>query len=334
MTIKDIARESGYSIGTVSRVINNAPGVSAKAKDAVMNVVSKHSFILNSNAKHLKQQSKDGIAIIIKGTHNMLFAEIVELMQVQVRKKGYACMMYYISELDNEVEEAIRICHERRPLGILFLGCNHEYFRQKFKHIAVPCVLVASDAEGLHFKNLSSVCTDDYEAAKKVIERLVELGHEKIGILSGKTKISQVSDNRYRGAVKALMEKGCVYDEKKQLVESYFTIPAGYVSMNMLLEKMPDITAVFVMSDVMAIGAIRAICDRGLRVPEDISVIGFDGVEIGQYMKPRLTTVRQQKEKIAERSIEILLDCIEKGSEAVYETEEFGQIKGESVITR
>ena len=95
MTIKDIAKESGYSVGTVSRVLNNSAQVSEKARKKVMEVVEKYHFQLNSNAKHLKKQTKDGIAIIIKGAQNMLFAAIVEQMQGMIRQKDYACMVYY-----------------------------------------------------------------------------------------------------------------------------------------------------------------------------------------------------------------------------------------------
>ena len=101
--------------------------------------------------------------------------------------------------------------------------------------------------------------------------------------------------------------------------------------MEKLLDKMPDITAVFAMSDVMAVGAMRAIHDRGLRVPEDISVMGFDGIELGRYMTPQLTTIRQHKERIASRSVEILLDCISENRPAVHEITSFHLIPGESV---
>ena len=100
--------------------------------------------------------------------------------------------------------------------------------------------------------------------------------------------------------------------------------------MQQLMQKMPDITAVFAMSDLMAIGAIRAIKDSGKIVPDDISVVGFDGLELAEYLYPKLTTIRQNRERIAQRSVEILLDCIDNGSKAVHETVPFSIIVGES----
>ena len=132
MTIKDIAKEAGYSVGTVSRVLNNSENVSEKARKRIMEVVDKYHFQLNDNAKHLKRQSKDGIAILIKGSQNMFFAGIVEQMEDMIRRKDYACVVYYLKEDDNEIEEAMKICAERRPRGILFLGNNPEYFKKRF----------------------------------------------------------------------------------------------------------------------------------------------------------------------------------------------------------
>ncbi|MGN0375614.1 MAG: LacI family DNA-binding transcriptional regulator [Butyrivibrio sp.] len=334
MTIKDIAREAGYSVGTVSRVLNNAPGVSPAAKEAVTRIVEKHHFQLNNNAKHLKQQSSAGIAIIIKGAQNMLFAAVVEPVQSLIEKRGYACMMYYIGEDDNEVEQAHQICLDRRPRGILFLGSNQEYFRKYFHLIKVPCVLVTNSAEELKLDNLSSVSTDDRAAAKMAVDQLFLMGHTDIGVLGGNTVTSHTVYCRYMGAKESFAEHNVEFNESRQYEASYFSISSGYYAMEKLMDKMPEITAVFAMSDVTAIGAIRAIHDRGLRVPEDISVMGFDGIDVGRYMVPRLTTIRQHREVIASRSVEILLDCIENSSEAVYEVESFHLVPGESVRAR
>lgn len=334
MTIKDIARESGYSVGTVSRVLNNSSDVSDKARQKIMEVVDKYHFQLNSNAKHLKQQSRDGIAIIIKGAQNMLFAAIVEQMQGLIRRKDYAFMVYYLDEDDNEVEQAIKICTERRPLGILFLGSNLEYFKERFASVTVPCVLVTNSAEELGFDNLSSVGTDDASAAQFAIEHLFSLGHKNIGILGGERMCSDAAFYRYEGCKRAFAQNEVAFEPEYQYEAAHFSTAEGYYAMGRLLDKMPDITAVFAMSDVMAIGAIRAIRDRGLRVPEDISVIGFDGINIGNYMTPRLTTIRQHREGIASRSVEILLECIDGISPAVHEVESFHLVAGESVCAR
>lgn len=330
MTIKDIARESGYAVGTVSRVLNNQPDVSERARRKIMEVVEKHHFKLNSNAKHLKQQVSNGIAIIVKGNQNMLFASIVEQMQGMIREKGFACLIYYIGEMEDEMEQALRVLVERRPMGILFLGSNLAYFQERFSSVEVPCVLVTNSAETLGFDNLSSVSTDDSMAAFAAVEYLVKLGHQKIGVLGGQLEKSRAAITRYMGCVKAFEQYGIVFDSSKQYEPALFSIAQGYAAMRNLWERVPDITAVFAMSDTMAIGAVRAIKDKGLRVPEDVSVVGFDGIELGNYLIPKLTTVRQDRENIARRSVEILLDNISEGTGAVHEVVPFQIIAGES----
>lgn len=128
MTIKDIAKESGYAIGTVSRVLNNNPSVSPAARAKILEVIKRYNYQPNSNAKHLKQQSSDGLALIVKGTQNMLFVDILEKMQAILEERGYVSTVYYIDEEANEVAQAELICAERKPYGIVFLGSNLEYF--------------------------------------------------------------------------------------------------------------------------------------------------------------------------------------------------------------
>ena len=331
MTIKDIAKESGYAVGTVSRVLNDQPGVSEKARARIMEVVDKYQFRLNSNAKLLKQQSNDSVAIIIKGNKNMLFAGLVESLQGGIKDKGYTSLIYYIGEDDHEVEQAMQICRDIKPLGILFLGSNAENFREKFEYVDVPCVLVTNPAEGLHFENLSSVCISDKKAAKKAVDYLIHAGHRKIAILGGEMLHSTPAKTRFEGCMDAFKENDIQFDAATYLESDYFTMEGGYSSMKRLLSRVQDFTAVFAMSDVTALGAIRAIHDSGLRVPEDISVIGFDGIEIGQYMVPKLTTVAQPEFLIAEKVVDILLKQINGAEKAIHEQTDFTLIEGDSV---
>lgn len=330
MTIKDIARESGYAVGTVSRVLNNQPGVSDAARRKVLEVVEKYHFRLNNNAKHLKQQTNSGVAIIVKGTKNMMFAPLVESLQRRIKEKDYACLIYYIGEEDHEVEQALQVCRERQPLGILFLGSNQENFRERFSEVDIPCVMVTNSASTLSFSNLSSVSIDDTAAAERAVNYLIALGHRKIGILGGEMQYSNPAKARYAGCLNAFHKNDITFDAKKQFEFSRFTIDGGYKAMGNLLDKMEDLTAVFAMSDVMALGAIRALKDRGMKVPEDVSVVGFDGIEMGQYLVPKLTTIQQPASIMAERCIEILLQCICGKGTSVNEQITFSFIEGES----
>lgn len=334
MTIKDIAKLSGYAVGTVSRVLNDRPDVSEEARAKVMAVVEAHHFKRNSNAKHLKQQASSGVALIVKGTQNMLFADLVEQIQTRIRDSGYPSLIYYIDEDDDEIDQAIQVCRERRPMGILFLGSNLSLFQAGFYRITIPCVLVTNSADGLELPNLSSVSTDDTDGARRAVERLMDLGHRTIGILGGRAEQSNAAQARLKGVRLAFNGRGMELDEVRQYETARFDLSGGYAAMERLLDKLPGMTAVFAMSDVQALGAMRALHDRGLRVPEDISILGYDGIELGRYAVPRLTTVRQDAQQLAERSVDLLIHQIQDGAQPVHELIPYTFLDGESVKER
>lgn len=331
MTIKDIARESGYAVGTVSRALNNAPGISAETRRRILEVVNRHNYEPNANAKHLKLQANDGIALIVKGTQNVLFADILEQLQSEIAASGYISFVYYIDEEANEVAQAKRICAERKPYGIMFLGSNLDYFTPELETLGVPCVLLTNSAASLQIANLSSVTVDDTAASDRMIEYLYQQGHRRIGVIGGSPDLSRPSLSRLAGVQGAMLRLGLPFSFEKQYAYARFSLTDGYKAMERLLETAPDITAVFAMSDLMALGAIRALKDHGLRVPQDISVTGYDGIDLGQYSIPRLATIRQGMEQLAVRSAKILLHNIKEPGTAVHEVVPFELIEGESV---
>lgn len=334
VTIRDIARESGYSVSTVSRVLNNRRDVSPDAKRKIEEIVAARHFVPNNNARHMRQTVSRTIAVLVKGTSNLLFASIVEEIQSMVEGTKYTLAVSYLDEEANEVEQAKIVCRERNPMGILFLGGNLEYFREGFEEVDVPCVLVSNQGRELPYVNLSSVSTDDMAAAGCAIDYLLGQGHERIGIIGGDLKLSYTSVQRYRGCMESFRAHQVEFDEKKYFEKARFSYDSAYRAMKRLLERCPDITAVFAMSDVMAIGAIRALRDLELRVPEDISVMGFDGIALAEFYNPKLATIQQQYQTLASRSLEILLKSIGLNTSSIHEIVPFKLVEGESVRKR
>ena len=261
----------------------------------------------------------------------MLFVDILEKMQAILEERGYVSTVYYIDEEANEVAQAELICAERKPYGIVFLGSNLEYFTPQLAEPRVPCLLLTNSAATLNIPNLSSVSVDDVSASSLMIEYLYAQGHRKIGLIGGKPDQSRPSLSRLTGSQSAMFRLGLPFEMKKQYAYARFSLQSGYTAMEYLLKHCPDITAVFAMSDLMALGAIRALRDHGLCVPQDISVTGFDGIALGQYSVPRLTTIRQNMEQLARRSARILLHNIQKPGNAVHEIVSFDLTEGESV---
>ena len=323
MTIKDLAKKTGYGVATVSRVLNNQPNVSEKARKAILKAVEESGFQINDNAKQLKQKIATSILVVVKGTSNEMFGSLVEIIQSEVAKTDYPLIVDYIDEDDNEVLRAVRLCREKKPLGILMLGGNMDHFLSDFDKIEVPCVLVSSDASNLPFKNLSSVSTDDRLAAKCAMDSLIEMGHRRFAIVGGDKETSDTGRLRYEGCLDSCLEHGIDFDKEKDYIGVRFSYQDGYDATCLLLRNKRNFTALFAAADVMAIGAIRAINDNGLRVPEDISVVGFDGLLLSSFLIPKLSTVEQSVRKMAVRSVEIILDCIENGAVPRHETVPF-----------
>ncbi len=319
-------------MATVSRVLNDHPDVSEETRRKVMAVVEEQGFQPNTNAKHLKQQASSSIAVLVKGTMNMLFADLVERIQSLLRDAGQDAAVYYLDEDANEVAYALQLNRERRPRGIIFLGGDLELFKAGFAPITVPCVLLTNTARDLGFANLSSFTTDDSAAAEQVIQHLAGQGHRHIGFLGGNWSCAQISYRRLAGCLDACRRLGLPFDVDRQCEPCRYSMPDAYAATRRLLARQPHLTAIFALSDVMALGAIRALRDMGKRVPEDISVVGYDGIVIGQYSLPRLTTVQQDTQRLAERGVEILLRGIVLGSgRPVHELIPFQLIQGESV---
>jgi len=333
MTIKDLAAITGYAVGTVSRALNDHPNVSDKARKAILQAAKEHGFQLNVNAKQLKQTHSNNILVIVKGTGNELFAEMLEYIQNLIARTHYQLIVDYMDEDLNEVIRAIQLCREKKPLGILFLGGNAKNFAADFDKIDIPCVEVTNDASSLSFSNLSSVTTNDREAARCAVDTLVAYGHRHIAVIGGDRSTSDISRLRYEGCQTSFREHGIAFDPERDYQGVRFSCQDGYKATRQLLKNGSHFTAIFAISDVMAIGAIRALWEAGLRVPEDVSIIGLDGLALGRYLIPQLSTVKQDFRTIALRSVAILLDAIEDGLSARHETVPFEVQRRESIRT-
>ena len=312
MTIKDIARISGCSVSTISRVINDRPDVRPETKERVLEVMREAGFVPNTNARQLKIQQSRSLVFVVKGTRNIFFSDF--LVQLQRAATLYA---------------AEKILREIKPKGMIFLGGSVANFQKGFANISVPSVLATLVSDELDFPNLSMVGVDDRAAAYQAVSYLIQQGHRKIAVLGGPAT-SHPSMMRRQGAQQAMEDAGIRFEDKLYGLSNY-DFESAYHAMNGLLARRAEFTALFAMSDVIAFGAIRALVSAGLRVPEDVSVIGFDGITMSRYCVPVMTTIVQPSEQIALQSIELLVRQIEHGTPAQTVTLQPELQQGESV---
>lgn len=332
LTIKDIAKLANVSVSTVSRSINNHKDISEATKKKVMDVIQQHNFVPNDNAKYLKQLNSKNIAIIVKGNNHVLFINIIEQIQKIVSKKKYSIIITYIDNVDDELDQAKQIILEKKVKGIIFLGIDYFRFQNKFSEINIPCVAVTTSTKKLPFENLSSVSVDDFYGGYLAIDYLISKGHNNIAILGEQYVPNVPSGLRFDGAMKRFDESS-INTQNILLINGEFSMEKAYQETRKVLELKKNFSAIFAMSDSMAIGAAKAILDSGLKIPDDISLIGYNGTEICKYYNPSITTLRQPREEMSVIAVDLIIDAIENNATAKHVISELEIMEGGSVRT-
>lgn len=315
MNIYDIAKLSGVSIATVSRVINNKPGVSEKAKARVLKTIEDHNFIPSQLAKSLANNKTYVIGIVMPGI-NYYYGHRIDAIHEVASEHGYSLMIMANHREANIIDEDIKnfnLLIEKRVDGIIYFPTHvsQEHY-ELLKRIQHNMPMVITDREIMDV-DVPYVLQDAGEPTRKITEHLLSLGHQVIGYING-LSYDTVNNERFDSFRNTMVASGRGFQE--HLVEvGDFSLESGYRAMKSLLWKRSDnmerpMTAVFASNDNMAIGAMRAIIDSGLRVPEDISVVGYDGIDYGQFSNPKLTTVKVDQYKVGEMAAQTLVDTI------------------------
>lgn len=316
ITIKDIARRCGVGISTVSRAINNHPDINTETKQMVMEVIRETGYIPNNSARNLKRTDARCIAVLIKGITNPFFSSVIQIIETQVQKKKYAMVMQHEEAYEDELDVALELIKEKRLRGIIFLGGAYRHDSQKLAKLNVPFVFsTIGTVQDEGAKTYSNTAVDDYTESQKMVNYLLDLGHERIAIIAEGSAAESVGQLRLEGYKKALRDREIEIDERliyevKDQADPY-SMQNGYAMAKQLLASGVDFTAVFAIADFLAVGVCRAIHEAGLRIPEDISVAGYDGIAIGEFYTPQLTTIRQPVEAMAEKTAKLLFNLIE-----------------------
>ena len=316
ITIKDIARICKVGVSTVSRAINNHPDINPETKKMIMDTIQKYGYIPNNSARNLKRTDGKCVAVLVKGITNPFFADAIQIMEDEIKKKKYSMVIRHVEFNEDEVDVALELVKEKRLAGIIFLGGYFSHSEEKLHKLRIPFILstVGCAPDGMHHDNYSSLSVDDEKEGYRMTDFLIRQGHEKIAILAAQPNDASIGRMRLNGYRKALKDHGIKPDEElirhmRPEIKSY-SMESGYVLTRELLDSGKEFTAIFALSDTMAVGACRAIVEAGQRVPEDYSVAGFDGIELCSYYNPTLTTIRQPIQHIAEASVKLLFDIL------------------------
>ena len=313
MTIKDIARACGVGVSTVSRVLNNRPDVSDEVRRKVLAEVERQGYIPNNSARDLVKTQSDAIGVVARGIGNPFFSDLLKTISREIDRSGFTMVLRQIGSNEDEVKAGAILEREKKLRGLIFLGGRFDYTSAELALIGVPYVCCSYNNRfgTLNAEDYAYVSIDDYQTAYQAVTELIERGHRHIAALLPSCSDRSISQLRYKGYRAALADHDIAEDSNLVEETGSFDMSAAYTAMLDLLERSRDFTAVFTVSDMMAMAAMKALTDHGLHVPEDCSVIAIDGLTMSEYTIPTLTTMVQPAEKMGRESVGILLEMIE-----------------------
>lgn len=317
ITIKDIAKKCGVGISTVSRAINNHPDINPETKNMIINVIKETGFVPNNSARNLKRIDARSIAVLVKGITNPLFSDMIKVIEEETQKKKYSLVLKHVEYYEDEVDVALELIKEKRLRGIIFLGGYFFHSEEKLEKLTVPYIfstISTAVSENINRALYSSIAVDDRQESYEMTNHLIELGHRDIAIISAESEINSIGQLRLEGYQDALKEKGISLNIN--LIRSvddeieHYSMENGYATTKKLIESGEKFTAIFATADMLAVGACRALLEAGMRIPEDVSVAGYDGIDVGKYYNPAITTIKQPVKEMANTTIKLLFDII------------------------
>ncbi|MDD2213164.1 MAG: LacI family DNA-binding transcriptional regulator [Oscillospiraceae bacterium] len=315
-SIKDVAQQAGVSTATVSRVLNQAGKVSAETRRKVLAAVASCHYVPNANAQQLKRSTSRNICLCVRGITNPFFAAFLRVIERQISLRGYPLLIEAVDDSQDELAVAQRVLSERRLCGVLFLGGTYLHQAEDFERLGdVPRVLITFNApDSVAAELYSSVVVADRDISRQAVRHLADLGHRRIAFMA-KSPFEENTTGHLRmaGYRDALREAGLPFDPAL-VFDCEYRPDSGFSSMKAALTLTEPVTAVYAAADTIAIGAAKAVLSQGLSIPRDISIIGFDGIDMAEYYHPSLDTVLQPAETMAKRAVEILFDLMNGGS--------------------
>ncbi len=313
LTMKDIAKEFGVSVATVSRALQNSPRISAERRENIIRYAKEHNFLPNTIAENLRRSKVAQpkiIGVIMPQIAHYYFSTILAGIEEEAHRRGYDIM---VAQSNEQYEREVSICrsyYANRVCGVIVSQAkdtkNYEHF-QKLLDNNVPLVFFDRICTGI---NTNRVVVDDYMGAYNAVSYLIESGCRNIAFYGSPMQL-EISKNRYNGYVDALLKHGLRPNKKFQR-ECDNREKAEEITPEMLKDdERPD--AFFAVNDDTAIGILYTVKRLGYRVPEDISICGFTNGERAIACEPMLTTVEQRGHKVGEEAVGILLDHVEGG---------------------
>lgn len=310
-TIKDVAEKAGVSLSTVSLVINKKSNVSPETRRRVEDAIAELKYHPRRNARGLASKKTHNIGFILTDDHfsqaEPFYTKIFLGTEFEARKYDYYILLTTVQKNFREGSYVPRFLLERNVDGVILAGKVPVKLIDYIRKLGLPLVLVDYFT---HKNRISTVLVDNYYGARLAVEHLVKEGHDKIAFVGGEANHPSIAE-RLRGYKEVLQEQNLpIVEELISHYEPYTGVNDGYKATCRLLDVGTSFTAIFASNDTMAIGAMRCLRERNLVVPQDVSIIGFDDIEVCLQVEPRLSTVRVFKEELGVMAVRRIVEKI------------------------
>lgn len=333
MTIKDVARHCGVSVSTVSRVLNGKPDVSESVRLKVLTAVQELNYVPNLSARDLVMLPSDAVGVVFRGDSSTFYSDIIGAMERVLSEAGYTIVIDNPHHGEDELWAGAALARSKRLRGLIFLGGRFDYEQRDLEKLNVPfvCCTYKSVFGSLPAESYSSVTVDDIRIGYEATMELIKRGHRRIAVVLSTVDDRSVSELRYMGYRKALFESGIAFEPSLVLEAGEYSMAAARDCVGRAVDEGVEFSAVFAISDTLAIAVIKALSEAGKRVPDDCSVLGVDGIEMAKYTVPSLSTFAQPAGALGEESARLLLALLEGRGEAEHIVLESSFVPGGSL---
>ncbi|MBU3023248.1 LacI family DNA-binding transcriptional regulator [Aestuariibacter sp. A3R04] len=302
-TIRDVSREAGLSIATVSRAISHPEMVSKASLVKVSKAIEKLQYKPNLSSQKFRKQRTYTIVVLVPNIANLFFTEVISGIEDAAAKHGYHVLLGDTRDNHQREKDFIALVESKQADGLIQLRPHLPGVSDSFSH------LKAVNVAGCAGTPYSSVRIDNKEAAEKAVGYLISQGHTRIGVITG-LKDNSHTIERLQGYHNAMSAAGLVADPT-WTIEGDFTLLSGWQGAQAFMRLKDKPTALFCMNDEMAIGAIKALKEKGVSIPDTLSVVGFDDLPFANYCDPALTTIRQPAMNMGVKAAEVLFQMID-----------------------
>ena len=333
MNIKTLAKLCGVSVSTVSRAINGHPDVNEEVRQRILQTARDFHYIPNDAARDLVSRRSDAVGLVVKGIGNLFYTPVIRAIENATEDEGFTFVLHQINTDEDELQAGETLARSKNLRGLIFLGGRCDYTSAQTALLTVPfvCCTYRNSFGTLAEDAYSSVTVDDEREAETAVSYLIENGHRDVAILLSCAKDGSVGELRYAGYKNALAKAGIPADPALTAESGGYSLHGAYRAAAGLAASGARFTALFAAADTMALAAVRALFDAGLRVPEDVSVISIDGISVSQYTVPALTTLVQPAEELGRTAVSMLVAIIRGEAINRHVTLAAALRKGESV---